>query len=95
MSQQLEVQPQSGGDEEIKYFVNDEEEIVSFQKSPDRKVFELTVREILTRAGFVPAEDYEFTRDADNHTYGSPDDEVPIEQGDRFTATHKGPTPAS
>ena len=95
MSQQLEVQPQPDNDEEIKYFVNDEEEIASFQKSPDRKVFELTVREILTRAGFTPAEDYELTRDADNHTYPSLEAEVPIKHGDRFTATHKGPTPAS
>ena len=95
MSQQLEVQPQSDDEEEIKYFVNDEEEIVSFMKSPDRKVFELTVREILTRAGFGPAEEYELTRDADNHTYESLADEVPINHGDRFTATHKGPTPAS
>ncbi len=95
MTQQIEVQPPPDGEEEIKYFVNDEEETVSFHKSPDRKTFELTVREILTRAGFAPAEEYELTRDADKHTYGSLDDEVPIEHGDRFTATHKGPTPAS
>ena len=95
MSQQLEVNPQSDNDEEIKFFVNGEEEVVSFQKTPDRKVLTLSVSEILTRAGFTPAEEYELTRDSDNHTYGSQDDEVPIEHGDRFTAKHKGPTPAS
>ena len=95
MSQQLEAKPQSDDNEEIKFFVNGEEEIVSFQKTPDRKILVLTVREILTRAGFTPTEDYELTQDADNHTYGSPDAEVPVEHGDRFTAKHKGPTPAS
>ncbi len=30
MAQQLEAQPQSDNDEEIKYFVNGEEEIASF-----------------------------------------------------------------
>ena len=95
MAQQLEAQPQSDNDEEIKYFVNGEEVIHIFQKPPDRKIFKLTVREILTSAGFTPAEEYELTRDADNHTYESLDDEVPIAHGDRFTATHKGPTPAS
>ena len=95
MTQQLEVQPQPDSEEEIKYFVNGEEEIASFQKSPDRQFFTLAVREILNRAGFRPAEDYELTRDADKHTYLSLDEEVPIQHGDRFTVTHKGATPAS
>ena len=40
-------------------------------------------------------EDYELTRDADNHTYTSPDDKVVVENGERFTATYKGATSAS
>ena len=43
MSQQLEAKPQSENDEEIKFFVNGEEEVVSFQKTPDRKVLTLSV----------------------------------------------------
>ena len=95
MAQQLEAQPQSDNDEEIKYFVNGEEVIHIFQKSPDRKIFKLTVREILTSAGFKPAEDYELSRDADHVTYASLDESVPVENGERFTATFKGMTPAS
>ena len=86
---------QSENDEEIKYFVNGEEVTHSFHKPPDRKIFELTVREILASAGFTPAEDYELTRDADHHTYVSLDKKVPVENGEKFTATYKGPTPAS
>lgn len=95
MTLQAEIGPHPKGAEEIKFFVNGEEVTYSYQKPPDRGILELSVREILTVAGFIPAEEYELTRDADKHTYGSPDEEVPIEHGDRFTATHKGPTSAS
>ena len=95
MTLQAEIGPQPKSLEEIKFFVNGEEVVYAFQKPSDRKIIELSVREILTAAGFTPAEDYELTRDADTHTYESPDDKVPLEQGDKFTATHKGPTPAS
>ena len=82
-------------DEEIKYFVNGEEVIHSYQKPPDRKVFTLTVNEVLESAGFKPPDEYELTRDADSHTYASGNDEVQITFGERFTATHKGPTQTS
>ena len=81
--------------EVIKYFVNGEQVEHSFEKGPDRKRLELSVREILESADFRPAEDYELTRDATNHTYASLDEPVPVEHGDRFTATFKGQTPVS
>ena len=81
--------------EEIKYFVNGEEVLHAYQKPPDREVFQLTVREVLTSAGFTPPEEYSLTQDADNNTFTSLDKEIPIDFGERFTATHKGPTPAS
>jgi len=79
----------------IKYFVNGEEVAHTFEKGPDRDRLELTVREILESADFRPAEDYELTRDATNHTYASLDEPVPVEPGERFTATFKGQTPVS
>ena len=83
------------GNEVIKYFVNEEQIEHEFEKPPGRKRFSLTVREILESAGFTSAEEWELTRDEDNHTFGSMDEEVPLENGERFTATFKGPTPAS
>lgn len=85
----------SQDDKELKYFVNGEEVTRPCDKSPDCKTIELTVREILASAGFSPAEDYELTRDADHHTYPSLDKKVSVENGEKFTATYKGPTPAS
>ena len=82
-------------EEEIKYFVNGEEVVHSYTKPSDRTVFKLTVKEILTSAGFTPPEEYELTRDADNHEYTDLEEEIPIEFGERFTATHKGVTPVS
>lgn len=90
MVQELEVQIES-----VKFFVNGEEVIHHFSKPADREVFELTVREILNFAGFTPEENYELKRDSDGHTYTSVDDEVSVENGDRFTAVYKGVTPAS
>lgn len=79
----------------IKYFVNDEEVTHTFEKPPERKGFTLTVRDILESAGFTPVEEFELTRDSDHHLYDSLDEEVPIENGERFTATFKGSTPVS
>lgn len=55
----------------------------------------LTVRAILENAGFTPAEDYGLTRDAGDHTFTDLDEEVPIHEGEAFTATFKGDTPTS
>jgi len=71
----------------ITYFVNGEP-----QKTDERK---LTVREILTNAGFTPAEDYELVRDHGHHKFTDLDQEVPIHKRERFTALFKGPTPVS
>ena len=95
MTLKQDAQTQSGNEEQIKFFVNDEEVVYSYQKPPDRKRLELTVREILEIAGFVPPEEWQLTRDSDNHTYSSPNDPIEIEFGESFTATHKGITPAS
>ena len=94
MDRNAEARRQTGG-EEIKYFVNGEEVVHAYEKPPDREVFKLTVREILTSAGFAPPEEYELTSDADNHLYTSLDEEVPVDFGERFTATHTGVTPVS
>ena len=95
MTMHAETRSLSTDVEEVKFFVNGEEVVHSFQKPPDRKVFKLTVREILTIAGFTPVEDYELTRDVDSHKFTSLDEKVPVENGELFTATHKGPTLAS
>ncbi|HEX8099932.1 MAG TPA: hypothetical protein VF660_06995 [Actinomycetota bacterium] len=71
----------------IHYKVNGE-----LQDSTDRKP---KVRTILSQAGFEPPEDYELTRDNGNHTFKSLDDEVPLHEGETFTATFTGPTPTS
>jgi hypothetical protein len=55
----------------------------------------LTVRQILVNAGFQPAEDYDLTRDNGHHKLPDLDEEVPIHEGESFTATFKGPTPTS
>ena len=94
MTQQDILAP-SESQEVVKFYVNGEEVTHAYVKPPERKRFTLSVREILVSAGFTPAEEYELTRDADHHTYQTLDEEVPIENGDRFTATFKGPTPAS
>lgn len=71
----------------IVYFVNAEE-----QTTDERK---LTVRQILENAGFTPAEDYRLTRDNGDHDFTNYDEEVPIHEDERFTATFLGPTPVS
>ena len=71
----------------LTYFVNGEEQTTASDK--------LTVREILTKAGFTPVEDYRLTRDEGNHVYHDYDEEVPLHEDERFTATFLGPTPTS
>ena len=95
MTQQLEVQPRPENNEEIKFWVNEEEVVYSYQKPDERAVFKLSVRDILTLAGFTPAENFELTRDSDNQKFPSLGYEVPVEQGDHFTAKYNAPTPAS
>ena len=95
MTQQPDTTKRATQPEVIKYFVNEEQVEHAFEKDPERKRFLLKVREILESAGFTPAEDWELTRDAGNHTYQSLDEEVPVENGEKFTATFKAPTPAS
>ena len=88
----LEAAPRSQFEESVKYYVNGEEEVHEYDKGPDREEFTLSVREILTSAGFTPVEDYELTRDSENHKFESLDDEVPVKFGESFTATHKADT---
>ena len=95
MAAEPEVRSESDSIEELKFFVNEEEIVYEYQKSPDRRGYVLTVEQILTSAGFVPVENFELTRDSDGQTFNSPEDEVAIEFGERFTATFKGQTPVS
>lgn len=55
----------------------------------------LTVREILTAAGFTLVEQYRLTRDRGNHVFTDYDQKVELHEGERFTATYVGPTPTS
>ncbi len=71
----------------IRYFVNGED-----QETDQRK---LAVRTILTNAGMTPAEQYRLVRDNGNHTFPDLDQEVPLHEGERFTALFQGPTPTS
>lgn len=81
--------------EVIKFFVNEESVEYVFDNPPERGRFTLKDRDILESAGFTPAGEWDLTRDRDNHTFDSLDEDVPLEQGEQFTATFKGPTPAS
>ena len=94
MTQEVVARP-GAGEEVIKYFVNGEEVTHAYQKPPDREPFTLTVGEILASAGFTPVEEYELTRDSDQHHFESADKPVPVEFGEEFTATFKGATPVS
>jgi len=77
----------SNGDKSIEYFVNGEKEQTTEHK--------LTVEQILTRAGFEPATQYNLTRDEGHHKYTDYQEEVPLHEDERFTATFMGPTPTS
>ncbi len=82
----MELQSQTES-KTISYFVNGEKQTSQLHK--------LTVRTILTNAGFTPAEDYRLVRDDGNHTYTNYDEEVPLHEGEKFTALFQGPTPTS
>jgi hypothetical protein len=69
------------------YFVNGERQTTG--------AAELDVKAILAHAGFDPVTDYRLTRDEGNHVYTDYDQDVPIHDGERFTATYVGPTPTS
>jgi hypothetical protein len=72
---------------QITYFVNGEPQPTSEHK--------LTVRQILENAGFAPAEEYKLIRDEGHHEYRNYEEEVPLHEGERFTAIFQGPTPTS
>jgi hypothetical protein len=74
-------------DHEIIYFVNGEPQTTATHKR--------TVIEILELAGFTPATDYDLNRDNGHHQFSDYAEEVPLHDGERFTATFKGPTPTS
>jgi hypothetical protein len=69
------------------YFVNGEK-----LRTTEKR---LTVREILKDAGFTPVKEYRLSRDFDHHVFERYDTEVPIRDGEKFTATFVGPTPTS
>jgi hypothetical protein len=71
----------------ITYFVNGERETTTLHQ--------LTVRSILTSAGFTPPENYRLERDEGHHTYTGLDEEVPLHEDERFTALYTGPTRTS
>lgn len=71
----------------VRYFVNG-----AVQTTDDHK---LTPREILTKAGFSPAEDYRLIRDDGNKVLDNLDKEESIHKDERFTALFNGPTPVS
>ena len=95
MTTEPEVLSLSDSTEELKFFVNEEEVVYQYRKSPDRRGYVLTVEQILTSAGFVPVEGFELTRDSDGQPFYSPQDEVTLEPGEHFTATYKDQTPVS
>ena len=86
----LEVLPVADQEQQhkmITYFVNGER--LTTHKE------ELTVREILSDAGFTPVEQYRLTRDRGDHAYTDYDRKVELHEDERFTATYLGPTPTS
>ena len=85
-SERISVENKAAKKEVTHYSVNGEP-----QETVEKK---LTVRVILTNAGFTPAEDYELTSEKDK-PFKSLDEEVNIKEGEKFTATFVGPTPTS
>lgn len=69
------------------YFVNGERQKIVGD--------ELSVRDILARAGFKPADQYELIRDHPHHVFTNLDEVVKLHQDERFTAIFHGPTPTS
>jgi hypothetical protein len=70
----------------ITYYVNAEP-----QETTEHR---LTGGQILERAGFSPASDYELVRNEGNKKVG-PDELVTLHANEAFTATFNGPTPTS
>jgi hypothetical protein len=56
---------------------------------------DLTVRQILTAAGFTPVEQYRLTRDKGDLVFTDYGHKVELHEDERFTATYVGPTPTS
>jgi uncharacterized protein YabE (DUF348 family) len=71
----------------ITYYVNGESQTTTHHK--------LTVRTILTNAGFTPAENYRLVRVAGNQTYTNLDEEISLHEDEKFNALFQGPTPTS
>jgi hypothetical protein len=72
----------------VAYFVNGEE-----QESDDNT---LTVAQILEKAGFIPASDYELEEEAPKEKkFKDQGHEINLKVGERFTATYIGITPTS
>ena len=95
MTQEVVARP-GAGEEVIKYFVKRREVHARLSEAPRSRAFHtLTAGEILASAGFTPLEQYELTRDSDQHHFESSDEPVPVEFGEEFTATFKGATPVS
>lgn len=75
------------GAKTITYYANGE----SFHTSKHK----LTPRTILETALLKPAEDYRLLRDEGNKELTNLDEEIPVHEGERFTALFKGPTQTS
>jgi phenylalanyl-tRNA synthetase beta subunit len=73
--------------EVITYYVNGENESTDQQK--------LTVAQILAGAGFQPTDQYQLIRDEGSKKFDNQSEEVPLHNGERFTALFLGPTPTS
>ncbi len=76
-----------GHPRDITYSVNGEAQHTTEHK--------LTVRQVLENAELTPATDYKLTRDNGNHTFTDYDEEIPLHDGESFTATFIGQTPTS
>jgi len=79
------TQPQT--QQTVTYYVNGRAQQTTAHK--------LTVRTILTNAGFAPAEDYQLVRDEGHHVLSNLDEEIPLREDEHFTALFQGPTPVS
>lgn len=71
----------------ITYSVNDETQTTTEHK--------LKVETILFNAGFKPVTDYELERNDGHHIFKNLNEEIPIHNGEKFTALFIGTTPVS
>ena len=74
-------------DKSTTYYVNGEKQTTSDKK--------LKVETILSNAGFTPVSDYDLQRDNGNKIFSDLNEEIPIHDGEKFTALFKGTTPVS